>query len=206
MGGEGNNMADIARVTINWTGFIGAPGYTNLYFRNATPGIIDQAVVDNAVTKVDNWISGFQTRIPTTVTCQTDPTVEVIDDTNGQLQEFMNATVGAPRVGTGTGNYSAAAGAVCNWYTGGIRNGRRIRGRSFLVPLAGSALGPNGTLDDANLTALRTNTTTFTAATGAARLVVWGRPSTPGGTDGVSAEVISFTIPDKTAVLTSRRD
>jgi hypothetical protein len=199
-------MADLARVTINWTGFVGAPGFTNLYFRNATPGIIDQAVVDAAVLRVDNWIGGFQSRLPTTVTCQTDSTVEVIDDTTGELQEFVNATVAAARVGTGTGNYSAAAGAVCNWYTNTVRNGRRIRGRSFLVPLAGSALGPDGSLDNTNLTGLRTNTATFVTQTGAARLVVWGRPTAPGASDGVSAEVVSFTIPDKTAVLTSRRD
>jgi hypothetical protein len=163
-------------------------------------------VVDAAVLRVDNWIGGFQSRLPTTVTCQTDSTVEVIDDTTGELQEFVNATVAAARVGTGTGNYSAAAGAVCNWYTNTVRNGRRIRGRSFLVPLAGSALGPDGSLDNTNLTGLRTNTATFVTQTGAARLVVWGRPTAPGASDGVSAEVVSFTIPDKTAVLTSRRD
>lgn len=199
-------MADLARLTINWTGFVGAPGFTNLYFRNATPGTIDQAVVDAALVRVDNWIGGFQSRLPSTVTCATDPVVEVIDDTNGELQGFLNVTPAAARVGSGTGNYSAASGAVCNWYTDGVRNGRRIRGRSFLVPLAGSALGPDGSLDNTNLTGLRTNTATFVNQTGAARFVVWGRPSAPGATDGVSAEVVTFTIPDKAAVLTSRRD
>lgn len=199
-------MADLARVTILWTGFIGAPGFTNLYFRNATPGIIDQAVVDNAVAKVDSFIGSLINRLPPSVTVATDATVEVIDDTNGELQSFMQATVLAPRNGSGTGNYSAAAGAVMNWYTSTVRNGRRIRGRSFMVPLAGSALASDGTLDSTQLTGLRAMADGLRAASGASRLVVWGRPTSPGATDGVSAEVTSSTVPDKTAVLTSRRD
>lgn len=199
-------MADLARVTVNWSGFTGAPGFTNLYFRNATPGIIDQAVVDAAVTKVDAWLAAWQARLPNTVTVQTDSAIEVIDDTNGELQGFFQATVGAARVGTGTGNYSAASGAVANWYTDAVRNGRRIRGRTFLVPVAGSFLASNGSLDDTSLTGLRASTATFISATGASRLVVWGRPTAPAATDGVSAEVTAFTIPDKAAILSSRRD
>lgn len=185
---------------------MGAPGYTNLYFRNATPGIIDQAVADNAVLKTNVWLGSVATRVPTTVTLTISGTVEVIEDSNGQLQGFINVTAPAARVGTGTGNYSAASGAVSNWYTGTVRNGRRIRGRSFIVPLAGSSLGPDGTLDTASVDNLRAASATLSAASGAARLVVWGRPTVPGATDGVSAEVITSTVPDKAAVLTSRRD
>jgi hypothetical protein len=206
MGVEGNNLAHLAKCTINWTGFIGAPGFTNLYFRNATPGIIDQAVVDNAVSKVEALVTNMQTRLPASVTVQTDATIEVIEDSDGKLQGFMNATVAAAKVGTGTGNYSAASGAVFNWYTGTVRNGRRIRGRSFFVPLAGSALGTDGTIDTTQLAAMRSFVPSVHAASGASRLVVWGRPSGIGATDGVSAEVITSTVPDKVAVLTSRRD
>lgn len=185
---------------------MGAPGYTNLYFRNATPGIIDQAVADNAVLKTNVWLANIFPRIPTGATLTINGTVEVIEDSDGRLQGFMNVTAPAPRVGTGTGNYSAPSGAVANWYTGTVRNGRRIRGRSFIVPLSGNALGPDGTIDTTSLDSLRTSATTLAAASGAARLVVWSRPSLPGATDGVSAEVITATVPDKAAVLTSRRD
>lgn len=199
-------MAHLAKLTVLWTGFIGAPGFTNLYFRNATPGTIDQAVVNDAVIKVDNFLTALQSRLPASVTVQTDATVEIIDDVNGQLQGFMQGVPAAAKVGTGTGNYSAASGAVANWYTGTVRNGRRIRGRSFLVPLAGSALAVDGTIDNTQIVALRTAATALHGATGASRFVVWGRPNNVALDNGVSAEVITSTVPDKAAILTSRRD
>lgn len=201
-----NGMADLARVTINWTGFVGAPGYTNLYFRNATPGTIDQAVVDNAIVKVDAFIAATVLRTPTTVTRAIDPSIEIIDDTNGELQSFMTGTIPSPRVGTGTGAYSAPSGAVISWYTNTVRNGRRIRGRTFHVPIAAGAMDTDGTIQTAALTDLRTAADNLRAASGASRLVIWGRPTTPGGTDGVSAEVTASQVPDMAAVLTSRRD
>jgi hypothetical protein len=199
-------VASLAKVTINWTGFIGAPGYSNLYWRNSTPGVINQAVVDNAASKVDAWIQAWKPMIPNAAVLQTDPTVEEIDDTNGNLVAFWTATTAAAQAGTagGTVEYAAASGACVNWYTNTVRNSRRIRGRTFMVPLAG-AFDTNGTFNTTDLTAMRAAATTLHAATGDARLVVWSRPSAPGATDGQSAEVTFATIPDVGAVLTSRR-
>jgi hypothetical protein len=199
-------MAHLAKVVVNWLGFTGAPGYTNLYFRNPTPGIITQTVADSAVARADTFLASVQSRIPPDVTLSINGTVEVIDDTNGELQGFMNVTAPASKVGSMAGVYSAPSGAVVNWYTGAVRNGRRIRGRTFLVPLGGAATATNGTIDDTHLTGLRTAANNLVAATGDSRLVVWSRPSAPGETDGVSAEVITATVPDKIAILTSRRD
>ena len=75
-----------------------------------------------------------------------------------------------------------------------------------MVPLGGNGLDVSGTLDNTRLTAWRTATTALIAAAGVGDLGVWGRPTAPGATDGVWAVVKSFTIPDKAAILTSRRD
>lgn len=198
-------MAELAKVTINWTGFAGAPGYTNLYFGNSTPGIISQATVDNAILKTDAFIAATVLRVPTTVTRAIDPSVEIIDDTNGQLVRFMTGTIPAARVGTGTGAYSAPSGAVISWYTTAVRNGRRIRGRTFLVPIANGALDTDGSLQPAALTDLRTAADNLRATSGDSRLVIWSRPNAPGASNGVSAEVASSQVPDRIAVLTSRR-
>lgn len=199
-------MAEILRVTINWTGFVGAPGYTNLYFRDFTAGAVDQAMADGAVAKTDVWVNAWLSSLPTTVTIGVDPTVEVIEETNGELQGFFTTVPEAPSIATAIGAYSAASGACVNWYTNGVRNGRRIRGRSFMVPLGGAGLQSDGTIDQTKLTALRTATNTFISATGSGDLGVWSRP-TPGEPDGgVWYVVTSATIPDKVAVLRSRRD
>lgn len=199
-------MASLAKVTINWTGFTGAPGYTNLYFRNSTPGVINQTVVDNAISKTHTWIQAWDDALPNTVTLTVDPTVDEINDTNGSLVAFWTGTPGSANVGGSTLTYSAVSGACVNWYTSTVRNGRRIRGRTFMVPIGSNGMDTNGTLNNTSRTAWITATGVLTAASGDARLVVWGRPSAPAATDGVSAEVTSFTIPDKVAYLSSRRD
>jgi hypothetical protein len=200
-------MPEIARVKVNWTGFAGAPGYTNLYFAASGGGGMSQAVADNAISRADTFLNVWQSKLPPSVSYICDPTVEAINDSNGQLGQFFNTAPFQRGNGSGTGNYSAASGAVVNWYTDGVRNGRRVRGRSFMVPFAGSALGSNGTLDDASLPALRAAATALaTPGANAARLIVWCRPTAPAATDGISFDVTSATIPDKVAVLRSRRD
>lgn len=199
-------MANLARVTINWTGFIGAPGYTNIYFRNSTPGTISQAVVDNALSKTDTFLAAVRPTLAITTTTVVDETVEEINEADGNLQAFWTGTTAAAGAGGSTGAYSAAAGACIAWSTNGIRNARRIRGRSFLVPLGGNALAADGTIDAAELTTIRSAADALRAASGDARLVIWGRPTGPEATDGVSAEVVGSNVVDKTAVLRSRRD
>lgn len=199
-------MTQLARIKVNWTGFVGAPGYTNLYFRDPGSATMSQSVVNAAITATDTWLGAWVSSIPQVVNFVIDPNVEVIDENNGSLVALFTGTPSTTRAGSQTGNYSAASGAVVNWKTIGIRNGRVMRGRTFMVPLAATAQGPDGSLDATKLASLRTATATFISSFGTAALVVWGRPTTSGGTDGVSAAVTGFNIPDFSAVLRSRRD
>lgn len=202
-----NPMAEIARVTVNWTGWAGAPGFTNLYFRDFEgAGVIDQAIADGAVAKVHTWLTAWLSAIHESITVTVDPSVEAIDETNGNLTAFWTTAPGAGRVGTGTGTFSSATGACVNWYTNGIRNARRIRGRSFMVPLTSNGFDNTGTLDNTKLTAWRAATATLIDGTGSGDLGVWSRPSGPAATDGVWYVCNAYTINDKAAILTSRRD
>ena len=200
-------MTEMAKLKINWTGFTGAPGYTNLYFRDFTgSGDVDQAVVDGAITKTDTWLNVWNSRLPASVNVKIDSQVEIIEDSTGALVRFMSGTPFQRGNGTGAGNYSAATGAVVNWYTNGIVRGRRLRGRSFMVPLVAAAFSTNGSIADGDLVDFRTASTALAAGVGTGDLGVWSRPSTPGGSDGSWYFVTSATVPDMTAVLRSRRD
>jgi hypothetical protein len=197
----------IAKATVNWTNFIGAPGYTNLYFRDfQVENTIDQAIVDGFVAKLDLWLDAWVSSVPLNISFVVNPTVDVIDETNGQLTDFFTATPDPTRSGASSGNYSAASGACVNWYTNAVRNGRRIRGRSFMVPLGQTALATDGSIDNTRIASLRAATATFIDGTGTGDLGVWARPTAPGATDGEWAFASSFTLPDKVAVLRSRRD
>lgn len=197
----------MAKVTIDWSGFPGGPGYTNLYLRDFTgSGAIDQTIVDSAVTKVDALLTAMRTRIPTTVITGVSPTIEAIEETDGSLQGFWTGSPAAPAGGGGGSAYSAPSGACISWYTSTVRNNRRIRGRTFIVPLATSAYEADGSLLGTFLTAMNTALTAFVGTGAAADAGVWARPSGPGATDGQWALTTSFRLPDKAAILTSRRD
>jgi len=202
-------MARIIRVKINWSGFTGGPGYTNLFFEPVAGGDISQAIVNDAVAITQTWRDAWRTYTPTACMTGIDPTIDELDEEYGTLQAFWTATVTAASGGGGSGAYAAGSGACVNWYTDGVRNSRRVRGRTFLVPMGSTGLETDGTLTSTALTAIRTASSTLAGAANLARLVVWARPTIVLGEplpDGGAYDVNASTTNDKVAQLRSRRD
>lgn len=199
-------MPEVLKVKTTWSGFVGSPGYTNLYFSEFVGEGYDQSIADGAVAKTRAFWDGIKSTLPTTVTLTVDPVVEIVQSDTGNLVGFFNVAPPATVVGTASGNYAAVAGACISWGTNGVRNGRRVRGRTFIVPLAGMAYDVNGSLGSAYLGVLQTAANTLIGVSGTGDLAVWSRPSGPGASDGVSYTVESARINDKTAFLKSRRD
>jgi hypothetical protein len=192
------------RVTAVWSGFPGGPGFSNFYFTQpAITGPSAQAVA----TDVRAFFAGFSGLIPAGVAIQVAPQVALIDEATGTLQdEITVATPPAVLNGGGNGERSAPSGAVVNWKTSTIVAGRRLRGKTFLVPLTIQSYDNTGTLTDAALALLRASAATLaTVNVGApTELCVWHRPvNGAGGSLGI---VTSSSVPDKAAILTSRRD
>jgi hypothetical protein len=200
-------MARIIRLKMNWTGFVGGPGYTNMHFEPVAGGDISQAIVNDARDILQTWITSWRPNLPTPVSVGIDPNVQEIDENHGNIEAFWTTTVAAPTAGTTSGSYAGGAGACVNWYTDGVWNGRRVRGRTFLVPMGNSTYDSDGTLTAGALGAWRAATATFIAASNLARLVVWRRPSDqPLLINGGAYDVNSYSINDKVAILRSRRD
>lgn len=191
----------ITRITALWQGFRGAPGYSNFFFGGA-PGTEEDARL--AAVAVRNFFFEFNVHIPTGVTISIQPTADIILEASGAIQEQIDFEAPPNVTGAGSGGYSAASGAVVNWNTGAYRNGRRVRGRTFIVPLASASYDANGDLDNAALSDLRDGAAILAGGTTSMPFVVWSRPRS---TDPGSAEpVTSATVPDLGAVLRSRRD
>lgn len=161
---------------------------------------------------VSGILSAFSAQsklLPTNVTVQVPGAGDVIEDTTGQLVDVWSAAGGGLVAGNGSSQCAAGVGANITWLTGGIINGRRLRGRTFIVPLAlrdpGSGDefydtdGTLGTVCRGRVTTLATDL----MATGP--LAVWHRPTTPGGSDGNSYGVVASRIPDRVSTLRSRR-
>lgn len=195
-------MARIARSKLIWTGFTGAPGYSVFH------GSVFQADAQQEATDFSEAVAAFGSLIapylPNAVSVQRVAEVEILEDSTGTLEDVLTVPGRAAAQGSGGTNYAAPIGAVIGWNTGRIRNGRRMRGRTFVVPLANSAYETDGSLLPAVVTGLTTAANTLLQAAGT-ELLVYGRP-TPLAADGVSGVVTGVRVPDMAAVLRSRRD
>lgn len=201
-------MATLLRVKLRWSGFIGGPGYSIFHMRDFSGGEPDQAQADAAVARIGDFANFARTHCPQAVQLQVQSDVEVIEETNGQLQSIFNVTTGGPQQGQAPTDeaYSAASGAVITWRTPGVRNGRRVRGRTFLVPLSSIAYQSDGTLSPAAISNLNSAAGNLVNGTGTPDMGVWARPSAKGATDGIWYAAGSYSINDKVAILRSRRD
>jgi hypothetical protein len=212
-------MEPIARVKLRWSGFIGGPGYTVLHFRDFgwdTVGSVDVTACQAAVARVDTLAAALNDYLPYGCQLQTEAEVEVLNAEDGELMEVRGTVPAAAQsavVGS-TATFAGPVGAVINWKTGGVRNGRRVHGRSYLVPLVGTSFATDGTLTTGARTDFAAAATVLANPTGTPDLGVWARPTrtetSPGvfvtNSDGSWHAVTSSSVPDMAAVLRSRRD
>lgn len=190
------------RVKIRWTGFTGAPGYTILHFDAPTAPTAEGADAVHAL--VHTFTIDLVSNLPSAVSLLVEQAVEVIDETNNQLITIFNATSRASQKGVVTGGFSSSTGACIVWETGEVKNGRRVRGRTFIVPLAASMYDLDGTLTTTCLNDIQAAAGAL--AGGGFTLGVLSRPTAKGAADGSFHTVSSGRVSDKTAMLRSRRD
>lgn len=191
----------ITRYTALWSGFRGAPGYSNFYFSGPVFSDEEAAVVAGNIRRFFSGITAF---LPSSVRIQVQSPADVLDEATGQITEQVDFEAPTAVEGTGGGDYSAASGAVVNWNTTGYRNGRRIRGRTFLVPLGSIAYDTQGDLGTNVVNGIRTAANELVSAETGQVMVVWSRPVN--GSGGIAQAVTSATVPDLGAILRSRRD
>lgn len=202
---------NILRVTARWTGFTGAPGYSNFHF-TSDAGFWDgglfgdeaELAAESAAGRVRAAFDAIDQWLPTRVNIGIEPETVILDSDTGEIVGSVPVEVDPVESGGTSRAYSAASGAVVNWRTNDYRFGRRIRGRTFIVPLAGDAYGTDGTLADNALSSLRSFATTLIADQADPQFGVWSRPRS--GAGGVFATAVSASVPDMSAVLRSRRD
>jgi len=161
-------------------------------------------------------MSALATFVPNIVTIDHVTDVRLIEDTTGDLINIFTVTGQPNHPGSGgAGGYSAASGGCIDWLTGVIHGKHLMVGRTFVVPLAGTAYEANGTLTSGVVAGLANAAETFRANNPNIPFGVWGRPrkakTLPDGTVqpalvGHFANAIASRAVDKSVVLRSRRD
>lgn len=185
------------QLIVTWTGFGGAPGYTNLY---ATPSGGVRAALIDLFTVFKQWM-------PSQVSMFFPSTGKQIDATNGDMIGSWSAGTDATLVGAQNGAWAAPVGTAINWTTATISHGKLIRGRTYFVPMSSVMFDNTGVLVSANRNTLNAAVNTFVTASGG-NFAIWQRPWVVDGVqtrDGYRGIVTAGTVPNKAAVLTSRR-
>lgn len=141
--------------------------------------------------------------VPGQVTITVPTSGDIFDPSTGTITGYWSApSDGGTVTGSTTSNVAAGVGACVTWSTSDVKNGRRVKGRTFWVPLPSAYYEQDGTIMATALEELDD----FAVALTTSGLQVWSRPSTSGGSDGSAHDVVTYRIRDKVAVLTSRRD
>lgn len=204
-------MASLDRVRVKWVGtFTGQPGVSTFYF-------LDAAAHLSHLKDLYGLILNY---IPTDVTILVENAGETIESTTGDAVGSWTGTDPGAAPGADSGTYAAPLGALFQWNTDTYLSGRRLRGRTYIVPLGASAFDADGNLDNGFLGVAR-GAAASQLALFAGDLVVWQRPrpAFPSWTDkygrfhsavaargGGYAAATSSAMPDFAAVLRSRRD
>lgn len=199
----------------NWTG---APSPNISKFKFAGTASTTQAASLLVRLKAfGDSLAGF---LPAAVSLTYNGTFQVFDEgvsTPGGGAQLIDqgqaSSTPAVTQGTGTGGWSAVTGTWINWITTSFVNGRRVVGRSFLVPMNNTnVFQTDGTPIETTRTSIESAGTSLIG--GSPTLVVYfnrGGPSTPPKpTDKPHAfgwqSVTAVSVPNKAAVLRSRRD
>lgn len=200
-------MTVMLKCTTTWSGFPGAPGFTNIYWRPGTGGGSTADASDIAARVRACWFA-CTAIFPTVTKLQVSGVCEAIEDTTGALVGAFTGTTPAVVTATGGTPFAARGSAWVVQANTNLVVGRRfLRGRSFLAPLVTTAVGTDGEPFGFGPIA-----TAFNAMlTGGSTLsfpVIWARPAPTAVPPraGTSGPVTSYVVSQTMGVLRSRRD
>lgn len=189
-------------IRTTWNGGIGGEGLTQL----AVGG--SGAQLDEALEAVHGFWTSIAGWIPNEYSLRVETLVEHYDEASGDLTgDYQSPITLAPVNGINAGEYHAAAGGRIDWRTSSIRFGRRVRGRTFLVPIGANNFSTGGSMATSWITGAQgyANSLLSNLESAGCPLQVWSRPSEKHPVGAIS-KVVAASVPQKAAILSGRRD
>jgi hypothetical protein len=189
-----------ARYTPEWVVPNAGPAFSVMHFEASNPGGLQASI--NALRA---FMASWAAYLPDDVSITFPAEAILIDETTGQMVGSQSIAPPAGFTGGVSGVWAGGAGFRIDWQTGQIYNGRRLRGRTFVVPAAAAAFGAGGLVAGAVRTAIGTSAATFIAATQNAGcpLRIYRRPKVDD--IGSGGNVTAGTVPALAATLRERK-
>jgi hypothetical protein len=172
-------MTDIYVASVDWTGTYGHMGISRFAFVTSDGSVPTNTQRDGVLAALDAMIQGGAGSLPADVSWSVNPIIEAFDGVTGAITgELAAATALSPGFGTNTSSYANGVGLLIKWKSAGMFDGRRIQGRTFIVPLAGQQFDADGSVDRGVAIAWQAHANTYIAAMAALSVtpLVWGRP------------------------------
>lgn len=188
-------MSAISRLRCDWTGAGVTGGGVSTFYTEGPPAALQAAIKTL-------FLGTVRTLLPTSVSVVIPASGETLESTTGVLTGTWSAGTAATVPGISGGNFAAGVGARIVWNTPGITRGRRVRGSTYIVPVAVGMYGADGTLTDSNRSDLQSAAHQVIVDCGD-DFCVWSRPV--GGSGGAIWTILSESVPDKVSWLRSRR-
>ena len=186
-------MAEVARVRVEWNGLTGMPGISTFYVGTTDADISELKDFFTAVSSL--WSTGLTWNVPNVG--------DVLDVATGQLIGTHIFTGGGSVNSAGSsGVHAAGVGARVVWLTADVKEGRRVRGTTFLTHLRSTCYDNTGTIEGSVLGTIQTAASALVASGSP-----WGVYSRPRpGLAGSFHAWNAATVPDKVAWLTTRKN
>lgn len=179
-----------------WSTPGGGVGFSVFHFQD----VVSTTEAQNTANAIRTFFNGVAGILPDDVVITFDPEVVVLD-LAGALVTVFPVTPPASVTGGSTSTFNRAAGVRIDWNTGHIVAGRRLKGRTYLVPVASTTFDTVGIVTSAASTAILAAANALITATSSIKpLTIWSR------THGIMWAVDSAAVPGKGAILTGRRD
>jgi hypothetical protein len=187
-------MTSIDRLRVTFSGASIGSGVATHYALSSASG--GQPAVKAFWTSVAAFMfSGVSIHVPNSG--------DQLDDATGVVIGAWSGGTAATIAGSGAGStYAAGVGMGVDWLTTTLHGRRRIRGRTYIVPLSPGNFDTDGTIYNPTAASVLTDAT-FMLSSAPGAFVIWHRPV--GGSGGVSAPITSAVVPDKVSWLKSRR-
>lgn len=179
------------RYRVIWAGGPGGEGVSTFY---------SEDTVTTALADLRAFFDAIKASFPSQISWSFPSSGDTIDLATGQIDGSWSQAAASPvSGGAGTAVFAAGVGLRVRWETGAVRNGRRVRGSTFLTSMDATDFQSDGTIAPSVLSVFQTAADTLA---GQGWLHVYSRDFAGGG---AMSQVQSATVPDRISWLRSRR-